>query len=990
MPAQNSRALNSNRLLPPLAAKLLFLCATTSFLITSPGFAAPPNIRSDDPLNPTIPKGVPQSGEPFSKKKRELESNLIKKGEKGEKEGNRAKGKRNGKGKSSESKGAPLSVLDDGKSDDKAAFTLGKIEIPNFSKLKSGAKRSGSRNLMGPASDLPQITLRPPRGIAAYLGQTLELKVDAQVAPERNESPYFVWIVNSKVVCTGKVCALPIDGESVDVATKSLTIVAFHSGGSSHSEHILHVVQGSWKKGQPFNRKTVKKIESRPVSSIEDDNAVTSATATEKGEELSKESQSAKPPRFDASKDYAYALNGGGVHAYPGHFKILGDIGQNFRWTGRMRTSTNGVLKIESKDRGDWYVLKRSTVRLLRKSSEGAREIAIEQGGVRLRTIRRSEESGPGAMPLEDQGIETAEARIVGLEGSDFFVVRTEAAQQGPQPSADAQNTKSAARDSTQVIVISGSVQIKLRKFIDGQPNLYNLPTGLEFTVYSDGQVEPSQKPDSESMEKLQAITITPAEVVAQVAAANTAAAKKINLDAVIKQAEEHLASEDFFEILSTLAPVMSRAGEDARLPYYVGLANKGLYQITEAETQLKQANTIDPTYPNAPWQLALIKMDEKKWSEAQEWLDRAKQHLTSDDPRQAEYYYYSGVTEFQTGSDFAARSNFTRALWAKDLESSLQGSAGSFLKTLTERKGWGLVIPFGAQYDANVLSLLGSDPVPDGFPQRSLVRTIAGLIFSADKSALAKESGTYWGFGAKALAITNLPRSFKPLDVILGEVSLSQSTVTISKVPKDPAKPDGEMTETRATTKYSQSLGVVMLNSKATTATLTLGVVSPSVLPFSLMGGLDLDVNLAYEANLADKPFGASDSVTIAQNATLPLAQCTSGQLALPLGFKQKLPFKKDATTGFGLTLSATPTYSHMVTQRLSATFGLKAEPSLVFSKPKSTTTWTMGTNAGMMYFVLPWFLVLPSLSYDAIVADGKSGVVHKPLASLLFTALL
>jgi tetratricopeptide (TPR) repeat protein len=965
--------------LPRLATKLLFICAASSFLLSPSGLAKPPIIRSDDPLNPTIPKGVPQSGEPFSKKKRELESNLI---EKGEREGNRTKGKRRGKSKSTDTKGAPLSVLDDGKTEDKAAFSLGKIEIPNFSKLKSGAKRAGSRNLMGPASDLPQITLRPPKGIAAYLGQTLELKVDAQVAPERNESPYFVWIVNSKVVCTGKVCALPIDGESVDVGTKSLSIVAFHSGGSSLSEHILHVVQGSWKKGQPFNRKTVKRIESRSVSGIKEDSSTSGAAA----EDSSNESQTAKALQFDASKDYAYSLNGGGVHAYPGHFKILGDIGQNFRWTGRMRTSTNGVLKIESKDRGEWYVLKRSTVRLLRKSSEGAREIAIEQGGVRLRTIRRSDDAGPGAIPLEDQGIETAEARIVGLDGSDFFVVRTEAVQQSPQPPADAKNSKSPTRDSTQVIVISGSVQIKLKKFIEGQPNFYNLPTGLEFTVYSDGQVEPSQKPYNESMEKLQAITITPAEVVAEVAAANAVAAQKINLDTVIKQAEEHLASEDFFEILSTLAPVMSRAGEDARLPYYVGLANKGLYQLAEAETQLKQANTIDPTYPNAPWQLALIKMDEKKWNEAQEWLDRAKQHLPSDDPRQAEYYYYSGVTEFQTGSDFAARSNFTRALWAKDLESSLQGSAGSFLKTLTERKGWGLVVPFGAQYDANVLSLLGSDPVPEGFPQRSLIRTIAGLIFSADKSSLAQESGTYWGFGAKALAITNLPRSFQPLDVIIGEVSLSQSAVTISKVPKDPNKPGGEMTDARATTKYSQSLGVVMLNSKATTATLTLGVISPS----SVIGGLDLDVNVAYEASLAEKPFGSSDSVTLAQNATFPLAQFTSGQLALPLGLKQKLPFKNDATTGFGLTLSATPTYSHMVTQRLSATFGVKAEPNLVFSKPKSTTTWTVGTNAGMMYFVLPWFLVLPSLSYDAIVADGKSGVVHKPLASLLFTALL
>lgn len=957
------------------------MLAFTSFSVLLPSaFATPPNIRSDDQLNPTIPKGVPQSGEPFAKKKRELESKLIEKGEKGADLSNT---KRKGRAKAGDSKSVPFSVLDDGTNDEKATLSLGKIEIPNFANLRSGAKREGTRNVMGPTSDLPVITLRPPRGIAAYLGQTLELRVDAEVSPQRNERPFFVWILNSKVVCTGKVCLLPLDGDAVDVGTKSLSIVAFHAGGSSLSEHILQVVQGSWRKGQPFNRKTVKKITSRIAPAKENE----SFKGTD-SEETLKEGYGNTPPPLDTSKDYAYALNGGGVHAYPGHLMILGDIGQNIRWTGRIRTSTTGVLKIESKDRGFWYVLKRSTIRLIRKSGERAREIAVEQGGVRLRTNRRSEEAGQGAMPLEDRGIETAEARIIGLAGSDFFVVRTEGSEQAPTAPSDSRQPL-AARDSTQVIVISGSVQIRLKKFIDGQPNVYNLPTGMAFTVYSDGQVEPSQKPNMESMEKLQAITITPAEVVAQVAAANAAAAKKINLDVVIKQAEDQLASEDFFEILATLAPVMSRASEDARLPYYVGLANKGLYQLAEAETQLKQAHAIDPTTPNPPWQIALMKMEEKKWSEAQEWLERAKQNLPSDDPRQAEYLYYSGVTEFQTGHDFAARSDFTRALWANDLESSLQGSASSFLKTLTERKGWGLVVPFGAQYDANVLSLLGSDPVPEGFQQRSLVRNIAGFIFSADKSALAQESGTYWGFGAKALAINNIPRSFKPLDVILGEVSLSQSKVTITKVPKDLAKPTGEMTDARQTTKYSQSLGIVLLNSKATTATFTLGVISP----LSVIGGLDVDVNLAYEASLAPNPsslFGANDSLTLSESATFPLAQFTSGQLALPLGLKQKIPFKSNATTGLGLTVSATPTYSHMVTQRLSATLGLKAEPNLVLSKPKSTTTWTVGTNTGLMYFVLPWFLVLPSLSYDAIFADGKAGVVHKPLASLLFTALL
>ena len=907
-------------------------CFLFLFLVAFAGSVAlaKPSPRKNDPLNPAIPSAVPQSGESFSNRKTELERNLIRKG---------SSGKRKSKVGRSKSEDAAIdeSLAEEETAEQSKPLEFGKIEIPNLSKQVSKARRKNNKNLPGPITELPVFVSRPPAKFAAYLGQTLELKALAR--PGRAEAVHYIWVLNSKVVCTGSTCLLPLDGQTVDVGATQLTVVAFHTGGSVSSNHVLQVVQGQWKKGQVLNRRFLKQIDAIP-----DEGSV--------GE-------------FDPHQDQIYALNGAGVHAYPGYFKVIGDAAQNFAWKGWLRTNSVGVVKIAVKEQMEWYMLRRSTLRFVNKESAGQRAVFVEEGGMRIRTERSredaSQEEAKPDLALENMSLETEEARVVVSEGADVFLVRSKS-------SASKDRDSKETRASTRVVVISGTAQVRLKIYQEGQANAYNLPTGLELLIFDDGEVAPLRKPDTQRMERLLQMTISPAEIAEEMARRNAVAAQAMDLTEVIKRVEGHMATEDYFEVLSAIAPVLSRLQENVKLGYYYGVANKGLYQMAEAETYLNGAYELDPSFYLAAWELALIKMEQKQWKESRLWLDRAFEHISSADPKYHEYYYYAGVIAFQTGQDFSARSDFTRALWGKGLESSLQGSAAGFLKTLIERKGWGLVAPFGVQYDANVLSLTQAEPVPEPFPGRGLFRSIAGLIFSADKSAQAEAPGTFLGYGAKAMSINNFPRGFSSLDVFIADVSLSQSFVSFEKVPVDPSKPDGEKNDEKKTTKLIQTLGLTVLNSTVSTVTLTLG-----------LNWLEYEFTVAYDAAVAAGAFGKDDSVTMSQAANFPIATFGSASVALPVSFKQSYPFTTDASTGLGFTLGVGPVYSQLFSPRLSGNLGIKVEPNYVLAKPAEVFTLTAATSLGLTYFVTPWFLALPGVSFDAIWNDQKNGMVLK-----------
>lgn len=893
---------------------------------------------SDDPLNPTVPRSVPLDDSAARKARTTQETKLIPKGTRRVKE---------------QADPVEAGGLEDDatrpedEAEKKEGIRLESIEIPRLDYKKSKAEKKGLRRISGPIAGLPVYSVVPPKGIAAYLGQTLELKVE--VRPGRDEPVNVIWIANSRILCTGNVCRLPLDGENIDVGATVLTIVAYHTGGSVQSDHVLQVVQGRWKKGQTFNRRFLKRIAARAAE------------------------EQAVP--FDPKGSVIFAQSGAGVLAYPGTFRLMGDIGLNTDWNGRLRSDANGVMKMVAPGIGEWYILKRSSIRFIKQDSPTHREVFVERGGMRMRTLRRPARGEP-PLPLEDMGVETSEVRVVASEGADVFVVKSVPTR--------AMRQKGESRSGTRVIVISGTAQVQLKKAREGEPNLYNLPTGLELFVFNDGEVVPLRKPESDRMDKLLDITITPAEVSAEIAARNAERARAMNLEQIIKEAEGFMESEDFFEVIAAISPVATRLSEDVRLPYLMASAQRGLYQFDEAEKYYTEAFKVDPAFYKAPWEMALMKMEQKDWPQAEIWLEKASGVLPDDDPRQAEYHYYSGVIHFQKQADFSARSSFTRALWEPALESALRGSAGSFMKTLLDRKGWSLVAPVGVQYDQNVLSLSGDESVPEPFPGRGVLRSIAGLIYVVDPAGLAESTGVYHGFGGKLMAINNFPRDFSSLDVILGDVSLSQSFVRVAKPQTDAeqgAEEGGQQVSTedeKKVTKLTETLGFVLLNSELSTLSFDLG-----------LAWQDYDFHLIYEASFSAEPFGDDDLLTLTQATAFPVWSSDSSSLALPVSLKQKLPMKTDETKGMAFTLNLSPTYTYIFSPRMTAAALLKGEPELELREGKSVLTLTGGVGLNLTYFVTPWFLLLPGASFDVISSDDKDGLVMKPVVSLLTTAL-
>ena len=161
------------------------------------------------------------------------------------------------------------------------------------------------------------------------------------------------------------------------------------------------------------------------------------------------------------------------------------------------------------------------------------------------------------------------------------------------------------------MVVIAGQARITALKSDKGKSQQVNLPAGVEFIVYEDGSVAPLAKPNPKPMEKLMSMTVTPEEL-ADLAKAKAKSAG-VDISKVMEQAAKLAENEDWFEIITQVAPLEDRAKEDARISYYLGLANKGTYQISAAEKFFKQAIVQKSDYADAHWQLAQMNMELKK-----------------------------------------------------------------------------------------------------------------------------------------------------------------------------------------------------------------------------------------------------------------------------------------------------------------------------------------------------------------------------------------
>lgn len=810
----------------------------------------------------------------------------------------------------------------------------------NLPAVKGAAQRNTNVNA------LPGIESAPPPSFAGYLGQTLVLHAKLRPPADRTaEKVLQAWVINGKVVCESEICKIPLDGKFLKAASYNVIYIVYNSSGSVSSSHTLHVLQGGWKVGSPFNPKFVKDVPAKPVNVF------------------------AKPA--ESGKPAVEMTAGNGVLSYPGHLEVVGSVPRPLGWKGRLRTGRQGVAKFQQNKVGEWYLLQQSDVNFVQSDKVPQQKVLrLTQGGIRqfLGSANSFDKSDATKKRnfLNDLRIDTAELSLIPEEGSDIYVRRV-------APSASdlkARATRKAGENlplnemyATKIVVISGKASVTITAQPGNKP--LEVPPGVEFAIYESGYAPPFNKPLASDIEKLYKSTFSPLKLIKK-PKQDTAAAAKINLDEHLKKVDELLGREDYFEALSELSLVEGRASEDVRIPYYLGLANKGLYQAEEAEKFFKVAMAQDPKYPLPPWQLAQMRLDAKKWKEAKDYLDEAASRMSSDDKLYPEYLYYAGVASFQLGSGFVSKSDFTRALWESQLDSALKSSAGGFLQTIGKQKPWSIIVPMGIQYDQNALSLGNNVSVPESFPRKYTYRGIAGTIFNYDFSGGTEAPGLYHAANAKAIYVKNFPAGFESLDAIVAGIGVTQTL----KQAGPPAP--GTNTATMETTTFTEGVDLIYVNKKRTIESYNFAVNYKKI-----------DLGLTFERDPINTGSANRNAIILKQG--YPFA---FGSIELPFTAEERNPLKVSSTNGRQLTLTLTPGYTIAFSPRSNVKFTNAFGTQVTFVTPRTTLLKTTpGVNYS--YFLTPWMLSILGANYEWSRESPTSKVVNKPGASLMLTGL-
>jgi len=796
------------------------------------------------------------------------------------------------------------------------------------------------------AALLPRVDLAPPSGIAAYYGQTLVLNAHLAPIPGATVPSNIAWVVGGRVVCTKEVCELPLDGETLGQGTASLMLVAYNAYGSTYTRHVIQVLKSNWNPSKTMS-KSVRKEE--PGVAID-----------------------VPVEKIGADRTRIYMVRGNAVHAYPDYLNMVGTVPRPFEFRGRLKTQDVAVARLQDPGTGDWFVLGYSDVAFAREDKKIV--LTMQKGGARMHSIATNIAKKDRRF-AENIEINAIELKATPSEGGDIYVTRlapTRKSLEKREKRKKGEPLPLEEQYSARVVVIAGQARVTLTRVVAGRPGQFTLPAGVEFLVYEDGTVAPLARPNPKRMEKLMRMTITPEEVAAQAQA--KAKASSVDLPKVLDEAAKLTETEDWFEILQLVGPVEPRAKEDARIYYFLGLANRGVYQVSEAEKYFKLAVAQKPSYADAHWQLAQMNMEGKKWPDASENLDAAESSFEGDDKRRAEVPYYRGVVEFNQGNTFSARSSFTKSLWEQTLDGALKQSSGSFLQTLGKQKNWTLVVPVGVQYEHNALGLGSTEALPADYPKKSLVRALGGAIFNWDTAPNAESSGLYLGAGAKALVLYNTPRKgFSGLDAWVAEVSVSETLVEVKKGADDKAPP--EISNIR----MYQSLSSVILNKELSTQTLTAGVVVARA-----------DLSLGYENDAQNKGAASRSAVLGKQGYGLGLYASEGGGLSVDADFllEERFVAKSTDTNGHQVSLTVTPALSMPFSARASTRVGLLIGMQHTRTKPAETVL-KMGPNAAFNYFLTPWLMSVASVGYEFNMQKPTTRNVSKPSASFILTGL-
>lgn len=851
--------------------------------------------------------------------------------------------------------------------------------MPPGSKLGETAPARQSVDLPSPPQGVtspnperaPLVTTAPPPTIRAWLGEELNLTGSAKGIDKGPEKTYFAWILNGVVVCQQRQCRIPLDGRAIAPGAHQLLFVAYNIQGSSISKHTLFIQKSSWNATIPLRSKN---IESEEV-----------------------EAKIVRLQPLNSNSLHLTMMQGNAVHAYPENVIVVGSVPRNIPWEGQIKTAPRGVARINEPKTGRWFVLGNGQMNFVpNKMDPNDRTVSLDKGTMRAQSIEKADSQKK--VERNNIAIATKEARVFLDPGVDIAIVRIAPPPEAMTRRATAKSLNDIAKADqfqTRIVSISGTVRFQLPASNGQAAKVATIPPGVELVISEDGKVGPFERPKPEFMEKLLKQTMTPEELAERARRKAEAQKKVVDINEVIKKVEEFSARSDYFEMLNELATIEDRRDEDVRISYNLGLANKGLYQPLEAEKHFRYALNQDKNFPDPAWQIGLMALDEKKWSDAADAFSEAKSRMSSSDKRSEEYHYYAGVAQYNIPSDFSARNNFTRALlWDSNLEQSLKASSGEFLKKLRERKDWSIAVPLGVQWDGNALALASDASIPAGYSQKYLLRGIAGVMFNWDPSATREAPGWYNAATTSVMYAHHYPNQFKAFNSIILGAGASQIRKSVHEIPEsepkkdekpDTAKADGSNSEKQKT---ENRVLKVYENVQAS-------VVNKSFALLTFTGGinyLSLDTSLGFEKSMA----ADGNSTIVGKEAySLKLWASPSGLSSdLDLASEQRLALKTSASAGHAFSATATPSLTipmNMITNaKVSSAFG--AKKALYGAE---TLSLNAAPSAALTRFITPWMVGILSAGYevvyemDSIPTGSKARTVLKPSASLMFSGV-
>ena len=844
------------------------------------------------------------------------------------------------------------------KAPDAAGFSEAQFVVPNVQPANTMRQRKSPdgklqfiHHDLSTPSLIPRAEKVPPAVMSAFLGQALSLSVQLKKIAGTESETQVAWYVGGKPLCHGEACDINLDGKRLNVGTHELTIVIFNGHGSSKTRHFINVIQGTWNPTLPFAAKSRKKISNSEIEFVD-------------------KSVSENELRISA-------LVGAGAYASSQQFMVVGSVPRAIDWVGRFKAGAGASLRLQDPTNGEWFLVGGTDLQFIPPAVPNSRILKIRSGSVRYNAPNGVKKDVKDRKLLDRIALQTEELSVTPSEGSDIYLARIAPVKKQTGKNA-LQNTSDSSTPSdkwaTHVVVLGGSAQITIAKGEGGKSKILTLPPGVEFIVFSDGRVAPLGKPNVKRMEKLYRLTTTP-EDLAEVARLK-AAHKNIDIKAHLKKIDALLDREDFFEVLQELTPLEDRFQENFKIAYYFGLANKGVYQNDEAERWFKIAAKQNDKNVLPLWQLAQMRLEEKKWPEARRYLDESYAKMSSADPQYLEYFYYSGVTEFNLGNDFAARADFTRALWQAGLDNALKGSAAGFLQSLSKRKSWNAVGLMGAQYDGNALGLAASDPVNPPFKRRYVMRSISGLIFNYDPAAAGGELGLHWGGGMKAIALRNFSNTeFHSLNATVGELNSTQTY--IYKNSEVPSAPAGAPAAPFIVQKVTEALGMVWVDGKWVSASVNIAFSKEKI-----------EASAAFNFDPVGKLSENKNAFNFRQVYGFGIFASPKMTSDLDIALDESYVLHKSIANGHSIGYSITPSVSFPISPRLITKLSLLIGSNSVFLTPIKTEYKTNAT-LGCTYFIMPWLMVISSVNDEFTIKKTEGKSVNKPGASVIFTGI-